>query len=143
MSLSRAHLSTHREALTVNLDDLAARLEETCPEVVFALVMGSGREGVIAVGSDLDLAVFVDGRASFDLLRRIVAAGEAAAPGVHCDVGVLNRAEPVYRFEALKGRLLFTRDQEQFVSFFSLTCREYESQMADYERQFRFRMEAA
>ena len=61
------------------------------------------------------------------------------APGAYCDIGFLNHAEPVYRFEALRGRLLFTRNVETYLRFFSLTCREYESQLADYERQYRYR----
>ena len=64
------------------------------------------------------------------------------APRAEADVGFLNRAEPVYRFEALKGKVLFCRDQETYVKFFSLTCREYESQIADYERQRQYRIEA-
>ena len=59
------------------------------------------------------------------------------------DIGILNGAEPIYRFEALKGRLLFCRDEERYLDFFSLTCREYESQIADYERQRRYRLEGA
>ena len=63
----------------------------------------------------------------------------SVVPDVRCDIGILNSAEPIYRFEALKGRLLFARDQERYVTFFSKTCREYESQMFDYERQLKYR----
>ena len=37
---------------------------------------------------------------------------------------------------------LFARNAEQYAAFFSLTCREYESQMIDYEKQRRYRREA-
>ncbi len=63
-------------------------------------------------------------------------------PGIECDIGILNNAEPVYRFEALRGKLLFARDYEAYLKFYSLTCREYESQLADYERQHRYRLAA-
>jgi thiamine monophosphate kinase len=63
-------------------------------------------------------------------------------PEVRCDAGILNSAEPVYRFEALKGRLLFVHDRVGYAAFYSLTCREYESQMASYERQRLYRQEA-
>jgi len=53
---------------------------------------------------------------------------------------VFDRAEPAYRFEALKGRLLFARDHERFLDAFSLACREYESQIYDYERQAGYRL---
>lgn len=71
-----------------------------------------------------------------------MAATAQVVPGVECDVGVLNDADPVFRFEALRGQLLFTRDRERYLDVYSLTCREYESQMADYERQHRYRLEA-
>jgi hypothetical protein len=48
----------------------------------------------------------------------------------------------VYRFEALKGRLLFARDRDFLAEFHSLTCREYETQMIHYARQRRYRLEA-
>ena len=54
--------------------------------------------------------------------------------GVNVDLGVLNEKEPVYRFEALKGRLLFTRDLECRLHFYSLTCREYEHWMFHYDK---------
>jgi hypothetical protein len=63
-------------------------------------------------------------------------------PDVRVDIGILNRAEPVFRLEALKGTLLFTRSTEEYAAFFSRTCREYESQMVDYEKQQRYRLEA-
>jgi hypothetical protein len=45
------------------------------------------------------------------------------------------------RFEPLKGRLLFARDMNRFLDAYSLACREYESQMRDYERQARYRLQ--
>jgi hypothetical protein len=45
----------------------------------------------------------------------------------------LNSAEPVYRFEALKGRLLFTRDHDFYIKFFSIASREYESLFASFK----------
>lgn len=52
-------------------------------------------------------------------------------------------AEPVFRFEALKGRIVLQRDEETWLRFFSVTCREYEAQMFHYVRQRRYRLQAA
>jgi len=141
MGLARAYLSTHSEALDFSVKELGAGIEQACPEVVFAFLMGSAANGQVAVGSDLDVALYVEGQPSWETLRKVDAVVEAALPGVHCDPGFLNQDEPVYRFQALKGRLLFVRALEVYLRFYSLTCREYESQMADYKRQWRYRVE--
>jgi len=140
MSLSKRHLSTHKEPLQFDVDEFGAHLREACPEVLFAFLMGSSKDGRVEVGSDIDLSLYVKEKPSLELLGKVQDIAADFAPGVHCDIGFLNRSEPIYRFEALKGRLLFTRDREAYVRFFSMTCREYESQRFDYERQHRYRM---
>ena len=130
-----------------SVEKLGEALESACPEVVFAMLHGSARDGCVADGSDVDVALFLDGdgtqKASLDLFMRAQEAVASVVPHAPADIGILNGTEPVYRFEALKGKLLFTRDEETSVGFFSLTCREYESQMASYERQRKYRIEAA
>ena len=124
-----------------DVDTLAAVVRDACPEAVFAFLHGSARDGVVRDGGDIDIALYLDGPATLEVLSRVIAAAEGFVPGVRCDCGVLNNADCVYRFEALKGRLLFRRDDDTYAEFFSLTCREYEDQMADYERQRRYRLE--
>ncbi len=140
MSLTNRHLSRHKKPIDFDPDSLALALEEACPEALFAFLLGSSINGHVSVGSDLDLALFMNGKMSLNLLDRVQTVVERFLPGVHCDIGSLRNAEPIYRFEALKGRLLFTRDSEVYLRFFSLTCREYESQIHDYARQHRYRM---
>ena len=132
-----------RAAVTFDPDKLARAVEQACPEVCFAMLHGSASHGQVREDGDIDIALYVVGKPSLDILERVWAAAESVAPGVPCDAGFLNDAEPVYRFEALKGKRLFCRDMETYAGFFSLTCREYEDQMADYERQRRYRLEAA
>ncbi|MCK4960391.1 MAG: nucleotidyltransferase domain-containing protein [Planctomycetes bacterium] len=127
--------------MTFGVDKLAGLMKEKCVGVCFALLHGSAAEGVVRPGSDIDIALFVEGKASLEIYGEVADIVESLVPGVRCDVGILNSAEPVYRFEALKGKLLFTRDDETYLRFFSLTCREYESQMADYERQQKYRLQ--
>jgi predicted nucleotidyltransferase len=123
-------------------DKLANSLELACPEIIFALLHGSAKDGSIKAGSDLDIALFVDSSPTLDFYQKTYDAISSVIPVVEPDVGILNHAEPVYRFEALKGKLLFCRDKETYLDFFSRTCREYEFQMADYQRQHRYRLEA-
>ena len=128
--------------ITFAVDRLAAALQERCPDVAFALLHGSARAGMVSPGSDVDVAVYCNRPVSTQSLLGVMEAAACVVPGAECDVGVLNEADTVFCFEALRGRLLFTRDQELYLDFYSRTCREYESQMADYERQHRYRIEA-
>jgi hypothetical protein len=50
------------------------------------------------------------------------------------DLVVLNKANPILRFEAISGRSLFCRDLSRRAEFASLTAREYEDSMAMVER---------
>ena len=124
-------------------EQLGSVLEERLPEVEFCFLMGSAVSGTVKAYSDLDLAFYLDEKQSYGFYRKAMDVVRSVVPDVRCDVGILNAAEPVYRFEALKEMLLFARDEERYVTFFSRTCREYESQMFDYERQRRYRREAA
>jgi hypothetical protein len=50
------------------------------------------------------------------------------------DLVALNAASPVLRFAALSGRPVWTREPEERVTFVSLTAREYEDEMAQWQR---------
>lgn len=141
MSLSKRTLKEDSNPITFDPEALAEKLQRECSEIVFALLMGSAAEGMIGPGSDLDIAVYVKDKPTGKTYLHITEAIDSLVPGADVDLGILNGNEPVYRFEALKGRLLFTRDQETWLHFFSLTCREYEHWMYHYEKQRRYRLE--
>lgn len=124
------------------IDKLSEELKRRCPEVVFAILHGSAKDGFVKEDSDVDIAVYVQDKANFELYHKISEAVGAIVGDAQPDIGVLNNAEPVYRFETLKGKLLFSRDENKYLNFYSLTCREYENQIADYERQHKYRLEA-
>ena len=121
---------------------LSKALQTACPQVTFALLHGSAKDGEAKEGSDIDIALYIDGKPTFEILRKAMDAVYELGPQAKPDVGILNNAEPVYRFEALKGKLLFGRDRAKYAEFFSLTCREYECQIVDYQRQHNYRLEA-
>ena len=124
------------------IEKLSESINKECPEVVFAILHGSAQSGIVKEGSDIDIAIYINGKASLELYQRIYGIVSSVAGDCEPDIGILNNTEPVYRFEALKGKLLFSRDEEKFLDFFSFTCREYENQIADYERQHKYRLEA-
>lgn len=124
------------------IEKLSEAINKACPEVIFALLHGSAQRGFVKEGSDVDVALFVKEKANLELYTRVYEIVSAVIPDAEPDIGILNNAEPIYRFETLKGKLLFSRDDEKFLDFYSLTCREYENQIADYERQHKYRLEA-
>ncbi len=143
MSLSKQHLAPNKTTVSFDPAHLARALEEHFPSLTFALLMGSAVKGTVAPGSDIDLALYLSSKPKLSFYSLFPDAVNAIVPNVRVDFGILNHAEAIYRFEALKGRLLFTRDPEIYYEFFSRTCREYEMQMADYERQLTYRLDAA
>jgi predicted nucleotidyltransferase len=113
--------------------------------VVFAVVFGSSASGVVAPGSDLDVAVRfrtppAPGKEYLDYYLRLC----AAVPAVEAvDLVNLNTAGPILAFEALRGRMIRKNDPEETAAFFSLVCREYEDVMGDLAHQRWLRGQAA
>jgi len=141
MSISQRHINKHSKDIHFNIDELANSIKKELQTVVFCYIFGSSIDGVVRKDSDLDLALYLNKKANYELYSRIFKIVDKCVPGVVCDIGILNNAEPVFCFEAIKGRLLFARDVERFLRFYSLTCRLYESQMISYERQLKYRLE--
>lgn len=143
MGIVNAYLNRHAAAVDFDVDALSDALRRGLPQVEFCLLLGSAVDGIVRPHSDLDLAFYLDerGKADCKFYDAVFDIVEAVIPGIACDIGILNKAEPVFCFEALKGRLLFSRNMECYLRFYSLTCREYESQMQSYERQLRYRRE--
>lgn len=144
-------------AFAFEIAQLANSLKNELPEVVFAYLMGSTAAEIKAghakvnPHSDLDIAVYIDLKNrdkngsfsdNFEIYSKAQQVVEDVVGSIRCDLGILNNADPVYRYEALKGYLLYSRDEERRSGFFSLTCREYESQMFHYEKQHHYRLEA-
>ncbi len=125
-----------------DINKLADTIQSECPEVVFALLHGSSKQGRVNPGSDIDIALYIEGKPSVDLYIRVADAVGKVCSFAEADIGILNDSEPIYCFEALKGKLLFNKDMETYLRFFSLTCREYETQIADYQRQQKYRLQA-
>lgn len=171
MGLSKRYLDTNSAPITFDVERLSVELEAALPEVRFCYLLGSAAQGMVAAHSDLDLAIHqgkpnpdlvavrrwlelqddADAEAGADTEQRrdplavIMAASEVCervVGPVRMDLGFLDTAEPVYRFAAMAGRLLFRRDAEEWLTFCSRTIREYESQMANYEQQLRYRLAA-
>ncbi len=125
----------------IDLGHLAAILGDL-ESIKFAMVFGSARDGVVRKGSDLDVAVSLRGTEAQNIGRLLEIVGKVEdALGVTCDLTVLNTAGPVLRHEALKGRILFVRPEQEgaFSDFYARTCAEYEDLMVWRARQLAYR----
>jgi len=146
MALSKKYLAENEDEIPFSIDELRVLLRDNCPEIDFALLMGSATTGVVRSGSDLDLAVFTTDSdiKLFDLYSKVCRLCDPMFPGVRIDLGLLNNCDdPVYRFEALKGINLFYRNEETWLRFYSIACREYEHQMMHYAKQRAYRRSGA
>lgn len=143
MGLSKRYLDTNDAPFPVDVDRLGRELDLRLPEAVFGYLLGSSAvSGVVGPHSDLDLAFYLNERANVRLYDDILEVCRSVVGPVRADIGFLNAAEAVYRFEALRGRLLFCRDEELWLGFYSRTSREYEHQLYRYEAQRRYRLGA-
>ncbi|MBN1359611.1 MAG: nucleotidyltransferase domain-containing protein [Sedimentisphaerales bacterium] len=142
MPLSKHYIDMQDEPVPLAAAAIADLLEGDFPQISFAVVLGSAAQGTVGPHSDLDLAVFCTQGLSLDERLALIRGVEELHQGVRCDLGFLNLAEPVFRFEALKGRLILKRDEETWRRFYSTTCREYETQIFHYDKQRRYRLRA-
>ena len=141
MTLTLKYINENSKESSFSIDALAKILQRSSDCIKFAFLLGSAKHGTVKAHSDLDLAFYLNKPADINFYDGINKGFEKILPGVRVDISILNNAEPVFCFEALKGKLLFVNDQETYLRFYSLTCRLYESQMFDYEKQHKYRME--
>lgn len=143
MGLSKRHLDNNQTDLPFSAEAIACEIKKQVPEVVFAYILGSAAEiCIVKAHSDIDIAIYLKTKPEYGIYQKISRICEDLIGDVRCDLGILNDAEPVYCFEVIKGRILFFRDEEAWLKFYSRTCREYENAMFHYEKQRQYRIEA-
>lgn len=109
-------------------------------KIAFALLFGSSKNGtLIKEGADVDIALYLTDAPSADMLAEIVGLCQDAIQYDAIDLVVLNDADPILSFEALSGKLLFCNNEEAYLSFYSLTCRQYEDEIRRIERSRSYR----
>jgi predicted nucleotidyltransferase len=125
----------------INIIQLAEGLEKAFPEILFAFLFGSAKNGKIKPVSDVDLAVYIKGTLDkTTLISRILKFMESETSS-DCDLTFLNNTDPVLAMEALRGTLLFVRKESMdiYADFYSLTCRLYEDQTYWMKKQLEYR----
>lgn len=109
------------------------------PNVIAVWAFGSAQTGEVKRGSDADVAVWGERPFTLDERLQILDQLQAQLQFDDIDLIILNNANVILRFEAVSGRLLFCRDMQQMAAFVSLTAREYEDEMAQWQRALQAR----
>jgi len=121
---------------------LADRMENMFPEICFAYLFGSGASGTMTKTSDIDIAVYLkEPDDKVKLLCSIIGLAEEIFPGLNIDVVILNETGILIAFEALKGIILFIREEARDLhsGFYSLTLRLRDDHLAWMKRQLSYR----
>lgn len=106
---------------------------EANPKIVAAWAFGSAQGGTVREGGDVDTAVLTTSPLSFEEQLTLLGQLQTALQTDDIDLVILNDANPILRFEAVSGKRLFCRDLSVVASFVSLTAREYEDEMAQWQ----------
>lgn len=115
----------------LSTDEIARKLAAALgprPGVVFAYLFGSHAEGRAHDKSDVDVAVWMrepyanDG---LETLLDLIATVTGALRRDDVDVVILNEAPLTLAHSALKGRLLFSHDEEERIQVESLLMRRH------------------
>ncbi|TSA27431.1 nucleotidyltransferase domain-containing protein [bacterium] len=129
--------------MKIDIDRISKELFNNIPEAEFAYIFGSTQDGNVGKNSDIDIAFYFSKNIeiSENLILEIFKSFEKIYPNLTLDICNLNTASLILRFEALRGTLLFVRDnfKDKFAEFFSLTAREYEDEMYRRKLQLKYR----
>lgn len=106
---------------------------EAHPKIIAAWAFGSAQDGTLREGGDVDTAVLANTPLTFDEQLTLLGQLQATLQTDDIDLVILNEANPILRFEAVSGKRLFCRDLSTMASFVSLTAREYEDEMAQWQ----------
>lgn len=110
------------------------------PGLAAAWSFGSGREGRIADGSDLDLAAWFETPPTSQQALELREQLERVLGFDRIDLVLASpESDPVLLFEVVCGKPLFIRNADEFAEFVSLAARQYEDEIAFAARALRER----
>lgn len=118
--------SIHRAGLAERAELTAALEREVAqePRVVFAYLHGSFLTE--PAFHDIDVAVYLDAPGeALTALSVDLGEGLSRVAGRPVDVRPLNEAPVPFRFHAMRGRVLLSRDDERLAALLERTIREY------------------
>jgi len=113
----------------VDLEALSKALQEE-RDILFAYLFGSVAQGRAHEESDLDLAVYLEGKENkdyfFERRLELITKLVKVTSFDRVDLVILNEAPPILVYSVFKtGKLLFSRDEERRISFLVKNLKEY------------------
>lgn len=125
---------------TIDLQQIAQTIRENFPDVAFAYLFGSAKDGMVKPGSDIDIAAYYEGDDVFFRFK-IQTQIEKVIQGIPVDIIELQKANPVLAFEVLCGTQLFVKEScwEKYLDFYTLTCRLYEDEIYWMKKRLKYR----
>jgi len=129
------------DSININPQLIADSIRNNFPDIAFAYLFGSAKEGVVKNGSDIDIAVYYKGSDAFIRLTVTEVLEQIVGRDIPIDVVELQKANTLLAFEAISGNLLFVRDNEMenYADFYTLTWRKYEDEAYRMKKQLEYR----
>lgn len=107
------------------IPELAKVLEKE-RDVIFAYLFGSYGKGCKGELSDVDVGVLLEGDDLFERKLELISLISAVLKTQEIDLVVLNEASPsLVRSVMDTGKLLFSKDEEKRIKFFSKNLKDY------------------
>jgi predicted nucleotidyltransferase len=126
----------------IDIQRLAQIVRENFPDIAFAYLFGSSQEGIVKDGSDIDIAVYYKGDDIFIRFRIEEQLAKIIGTEIPIDIVELQKTNnTVLAFEALRGKLLFVRDEcmNEYIDFYTRTCRQHEDEVYWMKKQLEYR----
>ncbi len=116
--------------LTTPLEEITARLQRLFQRerVVLGYLFGSCAQSVMRPGSDVDIAVLLDGSGEemYEAFRRLIVGVRDALGTERFDLLLLNSAPPTLKFDVIStGKLLYAQSEERLNDFEADAIRRY------------------
>ncbi len=128
-----------------SIEKLSDELEKY-DAINFAYLFGSSQDGIINDGSDVDVAIHLNQKNSLKIMLNISNIIEDYFKNVYdeyirSDISILNTASSILGMEAIQGKNLFYKEEkkEEYLDFYSYTCRQYEDDIYWMEQQLKYR----
>jgi len=125
---------------SINISDIASAIQENFPEIPFAHIFGSSANGIVKVGSDIDIAIWYNGSDPF-IKVKVLEFLEPVSNNIPVDIVNIYNANPLLAHEALAGNILFVREGQKshYASFYSKIAAEYEDKIYWIQKQLQYR----
>ncbi|MDR2651963.1 MAG: nucleotidyltransferase domain-containing protein [Prevotellaceae bacterium] len=127
---------------TIDIQQIAEVIRENFPDIAFAYLFGSSQDGTVNDRSDIDIAIYYKGDDIFIRFRVEEQLEKILGYEIPIDIVELQKTENfILAFEALRGKMLFVRDEymEDYLDFYTLTCRKHEDEIYWMKKRLEYR----